>query len=510
MISKYLKYLLLALIFSSLTAKAENPKHEMRAVWLATVWGIDWPSVRGVGKNVMEKQKAEMRGMLDSFEDMNLTTVFFQVRSMGDAMYPSSFEPWSSFISDRRGVSPLWDPLDFVVEECHKRGLECYAWVNPFRWSSGTNYDSEEDRRLKERGWLLSYDKYTVFNPGYEEVREYIVNICRELVENYPIDGLVFDDYFYPNRIPETADAPDYQLWQSSAPWMSFGDWRRANVHKTVADIHSMIFDIRPELRFGISPAGVAAKSRAVAEKWGAQPINVKAADWQYSEIYSEPLAWLYQGIIDFISPQIYWPTSHELAPHEPIARWWSETVASFGCHFYNSVTLESLSKDNSSEARAEILRQLDITRSLDTSCSPGIAFYSARYLPKISSELKSGKFASKAISPRVKRFGSLLKEPEQPAAPRKLRIESNVLHWVSGQNNEQRDIMQPERYAVYAFPKNTPKNTLYTSDGSGIDARWLVKVVYSTEIPVADRGLAYAVTALSGYSVESDPAFLN
>ena len=138
------------------------------------------------------------------------------------------------------------------------RSRSAMTWVNPFRWSAGTNYDSDIDRKWKDQGWLLSYGKYTVFNPGIEEVREHIVNICREIVTGYAVDGLVFDDYFTPNRIPETSDAPDYALWQEQSPWMSFGDWRRANVHKTVADIHCMLLDTRPDVRFGISPAGVA------------------------------------------------------------------------------------------------------------------------------------------------------------------------------------------------------------------------------------------------------------
>ena len=159
-----------------------SPKREMRGVWLATVWGIDWPSVTGTTPAIQRKQKAEMMELLDRCEKMNLTSVFFQVRGMADVMYDSKLEPWSSFISGKRGISPGWDPLEFVVNECHKRGLECYAWVNPFRWSAGTNYDSDIDRKWKDQGWLLSYGKYTVFNPGIEEVREHIVNICREIV----------------------------------------------------------------------------------------------------------------------------------------------------------------------------------------------------------------------------------------------------------------------------------------------------------------------------------------
>ena len=252
--------MLLTVLFNSSDLSAAGPKREMRGVWLTTVWGIDWPSVTGSSQKVCRQQQDELKALLDRCQAANLTSVFFQVRGMADVMYESSLEPWSAFVSGKRGVSPGWDPLKFAVEECHRRGLECYAWVNPFRWSSGTDYNSVPDRRWKEQGWLLTYGKYTVFNPGLEAVRQHVVDICREIVSGYDIDGLVFDDYFYPNHIPEDSSAPDYDLWQAEAPWMAFGDWRRANVHKTVADVHALVSDLKPGLRFGISPAGIAGK----------------------------------------------------------------------------------------------------------------------------------------------------------------------------------------------------------------------------------------------------------
>lgn len=479
---------------------ASGPKREMRGVWLATVWGIDWPSVSGTTQKIRQKQQDELQALLDRCEAANLTSVFFQVRGMADVMYESHLEPWSSFVSGKRGVSPGWDPLKFAVEECHRRGLECYAWVNPFRWSSGTDYNSAPDRRWKENGWLLSYGKYTVFNPGLEAVRQHVVDICREIADNYEIDGLVFDDYFYPNRIPENESAADYSLWQSEAPWMSFGDWRRANVHKTVADVSSMLADSHPGMRFGISPAGIAGKKHTSAPKWGMSGCEVRGDDWQYSEIYSDPLGWLYQGTVDFISPQIYWPTTHAIAPYEPLARWWSEAANLYGRHFYASITLAPLDKRNTVEERRELLRQVDANRSLSLDGDQGTVLYSAKHLHKLAPDLMKSHFALKALTPEVRHRAVGEVKP-----PVDLRLKGEMLSW-----HDSAEPAGPRRYAVYAFPKGLPQDELMEENGDGIRACYLLGVVYGREMHVGkSTSLAYAVTALDGYSTESEAVYL-
>lgn len=505
-------FLLTIAVAIPLQISADSPKREMRGVWLATVWGIDWPSVSGTSAEVRSRQKAEMSALLDRCEAMNLTTVFFQVRGMGDVMYKSELEPWSSFVSGRRGTSPGWDPLAYVVEECHRRGLECYAWINPFRWSSGTDYNSAPDKRWKEKGWLLNYGKYTVFNPGLEEVREHIVDICREIVEGYAVDGIVFDDYFYPNRIPETKEAADYQLWQSQSPWMSFGDWRRANVHKTVADVHSMIADTRPEVRFGISPAGVAAKAGTSSKKWGTEPVDVKADDWQYSEIYSDPLGWLYQRTVDFISPQIYWPTTHATAPYGPLAQWWSNTANLYGCHLYCSMTLAPLDKRNTIAERTELLKQVDTNRLTSVDGTQGTVLYSAKFIHKLAPDLTKSHFRTKVLSPQLRRVSAVAADAELPSAPKGLKLRGNLLQWSDEESEEDkggRTGQSLRRYAVYAFPSGLSREEVMSDDGDGISGKYLLRVTYSNELEVTDRKLNYAVTRLSGYSTESQPCFL-
>lgn len=479
---------------------ASSSKREFRGVWVATVWGLDWPSLAGKTEAIQKKQKEELLKMLDRFESLNFTTVCFQVRSMGDVMYNSELEPWSTFLTGKRGEDPGWDPLEFIVDECHNRGLECYAWVNPFRWSTGTDYSTPQDNEWKKRGWLLKHGKYTVFNPGREDVRQHVVDICREIVTGYEVDGLIFDDYFYPNRIPETSDMPDYQDYINETPWISFGDWRRANVHKAVADVYAMIEEERPDIVFGISPAGVAGKDDTSSSKWGMEPITVKAADWQYNEIYSDPLGLLYERTVDFISPQIYWHTDHALAPYAPIAQWWSEAANLYGRHFYGSVTLEHVGSSNTALNRSQIIEQVGHNRSLSLDGNSGVIMYSAKNLPKLQSDLMTETFSHPVLTPVMP-----WKHQFSYSAPKGLKINNGVLSW---------EPVQPEdvelvRYTVYAIPTDVSPDEAMDEFDDGIKGEYLLGVTYNNEKKVPIGNYTYAVCTYSPQSVESTPTFL-
>lgn len=305
--SSLLKRSALAAVLLAIAAlpMSSGVKREVRSVWMATVWALDWPS----STSSTTAQKNEMVKYLDVLQKNNFNAVYFQVRTMSDAFYKSSYEPWSSYLTGTRGKDPGWDPLAFVVEECHKRGMECHAWVNPYRFSTGSNWSTAQDQALKSAGMLLAYTKSdgkttTILNPGLESVRKRIVDVCKEIISNYDVDGLVFDDYFYPEGIPVTSSAGDYDLWQKSGASMTFGDWRRNNVNQMVADVYKMVQHQKPYVRFGISPAGAACTSAAVAAKHGIDRCPV-ASDWQYDGIFSDPVAWLEAGTIDYLSAAV-------------------------------------------------------------------------------------------------------------------------------------------------------------------------------------------------------------
>lgn len=493
--------LMTALIFMfALNTRADTPsKREMRGLWIATVWGIDWPSSQGTTAAARSAQQRQLAQLLDECRRLNFTTVCFQVRGMSDALWRSELEPWSAVVSGKRGVDPGWDPLEWMVRECHARGLECYAWVNPFRWSSGTQYTTPSDRLKRDKGWLLTHGKYTVLNPGLEEVREYVTDVCREIAGGYDIDGLIFDDYFYPNRIPEGPSSPDYQLYLSQAPLMDQGDWRRANIHKAVADVRCMLRDLKPEVRFGISPAGVAGKTAVSAFRREVKPLEVKANDWQYNEIYSDPLGWLHQGTVDFVSPQIYWPTTHPTAPYHPIASWWSEIASLNGCHFYPSVTLEKIETGDIAVHRVELAKQISHNRVTSTGGTQGTMIYSAKFLPKVRDLLADDLYTYPVLTPRVPVPHDLPRPPVSPGLHR------GVLSWTAPAGTP------PRRYTVYAVPSEVSRAEAMADDCDGIDAAFLVGVTYEPQMNVGqEKGYRYAVCTYSGYSTESAPAWID
>lgn len=499
--SSLLKRSALAAVLLAIAAlpMSSGVKREVRSVWMATVWALDWPS----STSSTTAQKNEMVKYLDVLQKNNFNAVYFQVRTMSDAFYKSSYEPWSSYLTGTRGKDPGWDPLAFVVEECHKRGMECHAWVNPYRFSTGSNWSTAQDQALKSAGMLLAYTKSdgkttTILNPGLESVRKRIVDVCKEIISNYDVDGLVFDDYFYPEGIPVTSSAGDYDLWQKSGASMTFGDWRRNNVNQMVADVYKMVQHQKPYVRFGISPAGAACTSAAVAAKHGIDRCPV-ASDWQYDGIFSDPVAWLEAGTIDYISPQLYWKTNHKTNPFGPMAKWWSYVAKHFGRHHYASHSISFLNSSNTTSDWEEIGKQVQFSRDYTENEAPGAVFYSAAYVTGKKQSgfgewLQVNKFQNKALTPAIDWKKSDLEKVQVSA----LNKRATVLSWAGVDN---------VRYSVYAVPESVNVETL----DSNIPAEYLLGVSYKTTYTMPDdkkSGYNYAVCVLDRYGNEYEPVY--
>lgn len=499
--SSLLKRSALAAVLLAIAASpmSSGVKREVRSVWMATVWALDWPS----STSSTTAQKNEMVKYLDVLQKNNFNAVYFQVRTMSDAFYKSSYEPWSSYLTGTRGKDPGWDPLAFVVEECHKRGMECHAWVNPYRFSTGSNWSTAQDQALKSAGMLLAYTKSdgkttTILNPGLESVRKRIVDVCKEIISNYDVDGLVFDDYFYPEGIPVTSSAGDYDLWQKSGASMTFGDWRRNNVNQMVADVYNMVQQQKPYVRFGISPAGAACTSAAVAAKHGIDRCPV-ASDWQYDGIFSDPVAWLEAGTIDYISPQLYWKTNHKTNPFGPMTKWWSYVAKHFGRHHYASHSISFLNSSNTTSDWEEIGKQVQFSRDYTENEAPGAVFYSAAYVTGKKQSgfgewLQVNKFQNKALTPAIDWKKSDLEKVQVSA----LNKRATVLSWTGVDN---------VRYSVYAVPESVNVETL----DSNIPAEYLLGVSYKTTYTMPDdkkSGYNYAVCVLDRYGNEYEPVY--
>lgn len=499
--SSLLKRSALAAVLLAIAAlpMSSGVKREVRSVWMATVWALDWPS----STSSTTAQKNEMVKYLDVLQKNNFNAIYFQVRTMSDAFYKSSYEPWSSYLTGTRGKDPGWDPLAFVVEECHKRGMECHAWVNPYRFSTGSNWSTAQDQALKSAGMLLAYTKSdgkttTILNPGLESVRKRIVDVCKEIISNYDVDGLVFDDYFYPEGIPVTSSAGDYDLWQKSGASMTFGDWRRNNVNQMVADVYNMVQQQKPYVRFGISPAGAACTSAAVAAKHGIDRCPV-ASDWQYDGIFSDPVAWLEAGTIDYISPQLYWKTNHKTNPFGPMTKWWSYVAKHFGRHHYASHSISFLNSSNTTSDWEEIGKQVQFSRDYTENEAPGAVFYSAAYVTGKKQSgfgewLQVNKFRNKALTPAIDWKKSDLEKVQVSA----LNKRATVLSWTGVDN---------VRYSVYAVPESVNVETL----DSNIPAEYLLGVSYKTTYTMPDdkkSGYNYAVCVLDRYGNEYEPVY--
>ena len=507
-----MKRLLLLLISIAVTAgigthASEALKREMRAAWVATVYRIDWPT----SVNNASAQKAELNAYLDNLQAQHFNAVFLQVRTMCDAFYQSSYEPWSSYLTGTRGKNPGYDPLAYAVEQCHARGIQCHAWINPYRWSTGTDWNTEQDKQLKNSGMLLSHTSgsttTTILNPGLPETRQRIVNVIKEIINNYDVDGVIFDDYFYPEGIPTNSSAGDYNLWNDSGVDMTFADWRRNNVNMMVRDVYNMIQETKPEVRFGISPAGVAGTRSTSAAQHGVTPCPT-GSDWQYNGIFSDPLAWLEQGTIDYISPQLYWKTNHSTNPFGPLTQWWSYIAKHYGRHHYASHSISFLaSQSNTTTDWAEIVQQINYSRQYTEDNAPGAVLYSAKNIngnnggvSGLGNYLLSNAYQHPALIPAL-----TWKAAPAHEAPTGLALDGNSLTW-----NAQEGTLV--KYSVYAVPSGITLQEATSTSFDGLKSDYLLGVTYkpSYSLPSAyQSGYWYAVCVIDGYGNESAPACL-
>ena len=499
--------LLITIAITASSSAAEAQKREMRAAWIATVYRIDWPT----SVNNATAQKNELNAYLDNLKAQNFNAIYFQVRTMCDAFYKSSYEPWSSYLTGTRGKDPGYDPLEYAVEQCHARGIQCHAWINPYRWSTGTNWNTPQDQALKNAGMLLAYTSgsttTTILNPGLPATRERIVNVIREIISNYDVDGIVFDDYFYPNGIPTNSSAADYALWNDSNVDMTFADWRRNNVNMMVRDVYRMIQEVKPEVRFGISPAGVAGTASTSAAQHGVTPCP-KGSDWQYNGIFSDPLAWLEQGTIDYISPQLYWKTTHSTNPFGPLTQWWSYVANHFGRHHFASHSISFLAESSNTQTDwAEITKQINYSRQYNEDNAPGVVLYSAKNIngnnggaSGLGNYLLANAFQHPAMIPAV-----TWKQSLGYSAPTGLAQNGAILSWTAQAGTL-------VKYSVYAVPSDVTVEDAMSAAYDGIKSDYLLGVTYKPQytLPAAyQNGHWYAVCVIDGYSNESEPAYL-
>ncbi len=342
--------LLLVLLFAGCAhLPPPVPQQEFRGVWLTTVNNADWPSRPGLST---EEQKEELIAILDCAAATHLNAVVMHIRPHGDAFYASDIEPWSDYITGELGKAPqpFYDPLAFAVEEAHKRGLELHAWINPYRARPPlmVPLSSPRDISLTHPEWVHPYGKMYWLDPGEPLVRLYIVNIIRDIVRRYDVDAIHFDDFFYP--YPENGvDFPDdasYAKWNDGMPKDA---WRRQNVDLLIEEVSRAIHEEKPDVKFGVSPFGI----------WRpGNPRSVQGFD-AYAKIYADSRQWLQRGWVDYLAPQLYWPTTAPKQPFKDLLRWWrrQNTVP---VHLWPGLPAYRISRSLDSD---EIVKEINLIR---------------------------------------------------------------------------------------------------------------------------------------------------
>jgi uncharacterized lipoprotein YddW (UPF0748 family) len=339
----------------ALLATGASLHAEMRAAWVATVYNLNFPSKPGLSPDA---QKAQIIRILDAARAAKLNSLFVQVRPECDALYESSYEPWSRYLTGTQGRSPGYDPLAFFISEGRKRGIDIHAWINPYRVATSASASRSSKspasrlasctRRVGKQLWL---------DPGSPEVQDYVVAVVRDIVRHYPVAGVHLDDYFYPYPDTYSGSFPDsatYERYQAHGGKLSRADWRRNNVNTMIRRLGEVIHSARPGALFGVSPFGIYTKG---------QPSDVKAGLDQLNELYSDPVAWIQQGWVDYLAPQLYWRDNSPQS-FSALLRWWRNPgVNPRGVPIYPGIRVEKL--EGGAWPAAEISHQLSLEKMI-------------------------------------------------------------------------------------------------------------------------------------------------
>lgn len=471
------------------------PKREFRCSWLTTVWAIDWPVSHSrsdaAGQNA---QQQELLAVVDSLAKANMNAVLFQVRGFSDAMYNSKYEPWSKYLTGTRGKAPNYDPLALLVEYAHYKGIEVHVWLNPYRYSSsddtyGKNH--EKDYHNTHPEWLVNCGGITILNPALPEVREQICKVVADIVENYDIDGVIFDDYFHQSGYKDEYDNEQYN---ATANGMSRADWRRAQNNLMIRMVNDTIKSLKPWVTFGLGPAG---KAGASASKYGVEPSPI-GGDWQYNGIYADPLAWYNEKTIDYMAPQVYWKIGSS-SDYDQLTRWWSDMAGHFGRHLYVSQSLSDMRTEGQSLSSAqfypsEIVDQINLNRHYDRFGAPGFCWYGLKMMRSVKSfigHIRDNATYRPALVPQMTWYRT-----DDCLYVSNIQDMGSYLMWDPPADNL--------RYAVYAIPTN-----MIGQIGTAGTSQYLLGTTYSAYFELSDKDIVlgtpvvYAVAVLDRFGNE-------
>ncbi len=472
-------FAIVSLIAIAISLDAQNvpqPKREFRGVWLHIVGNTQI-------RTMSEAQVKEMFiQTLDSLEQAGCNAVIFQVRPQADAFYPSHLEPWSRFLTGVQGQAPdpLWDPLQFMIEESHKRGMELHAWCNPYRVTSNDKEELAPDHLFFSNPDIFKrYGTQLYFDPGEPASREHTVSVIADIVRRYDVDAIHFDDYFYPYPVKyeefhDDASFVKYAKEQGFEYWQK-GDWRRNNVAILMKELNDTIKSIKPWVRFGISPFGIHRNLSETPDSSGSATNGLS----NYEALFADVPDWGLKGYIDYIVPQLYWRINFAPACYEILINWWND--GNFTDHLYIGQNIAVL--DTQLERKMELVRELPNVAG--NVWWPGWSI--KRNTHNIHDSLSTVYQSRPALIPAYTRL-----DDRAPQGVKTLKKKSTSVRWTIEPTDD--PMQQPVFYAVYLFPKGVMADT---SKGE-----YLVKITNQMSYDFGEdfkkyKGYTVAVTAI-------------
>ncbi|MEK0314889.1 family 10 glycosylhydrolase [Cohnella sp. 56] len=509
-----------------------SKKEDMRATWIVTVYNSDWPSSASLAiadtAARVEKQKQELSNMLDAAAASNLNAVMFQVRPSSDALYKSDLVPWSTVMTGTPGGDPGFDPLQYAIDEAHKRGIELHAWFNPYRAATAINDTMVAQLKALPKSifnthfdWIKkSYDGVYVVDPGIPEAQAWVEDSVMEVVNKYDIDGVHFDDYFYhEGNVYDYDDKATFEKYKGG--FTNIGDWRRNNTYKLISGLSQKIRSAKPWVQFGISPAGM----------WGnmkdghANGSPTAGGGPNYDRDFADTLRWGNEGLVDYLTPQVYWPFGRDVAPYGVIATWWADHLTNPDTKLYMGMGLYRVNDTtNSTEtgfldpyAKDEIIREIQLnTNYISAITGRGIngsfLYQGSNIVPDAKVYKKEAvekgvraAWANKAIAPT-----STWKSGVAPAMPTNVAAEPadgvTQVTWTSGDDTGSTAYYVIYRFAQGANPDTSDSTKIIAVVGKNVDLDGKDITSY-TDTTVSDPSkVQYVVTALDRLHNESSP----
>lgn len=488
---KKLSFLFLFLVLC-VSAFAQNPKREFRGAWLHLIGQSQWQN------KSTEQAKAYIRDQFDKLQQVGCNAVIFQVRPTADAVYKSELEPWSAWLTGKRGKapSPMWDPMEYAIEEAHKRGMEFHAWLNPYRVTSNPKDVLSADHAAnKESHRFFRYNGQVLFDPAYQENRDFICEVINDILDRYDVDAIHIDDYFYPYPAAGK-EIPDDASFKKFGNGMNRGDWRRHNVDLLIEQMHKTIKNKKPWVRFGVSPFGIWRNRKS--DPRGSNSNGLQ----NYDDLYADVLLWAKKGWIDYLAPQLYWNLDTQAAPSRHLVKWWNDNANGVDVYIGQDVKRTMDVADPGNKDRNELDTKVRLSRSL-----PNIAgnvwwhgyWVTGNY--KGAADSLAMKYQSTLALPPV--YGDASARPKAVEELEIIRSEKDTfLEWKAPKNGSRQSANDVTKYVVYEFFPGEDRNIE--------DAQTIIAITPFTRVKVeGEKGVVFGVTAVDRQNRESKPVFI-